>query len=122
MELLIALIPALPLAGFLFAVLVGPRFDRAPLHGHHGGHEGPGDHREQHGEAAAVDAHAKAPEDEAARSAGEAGHDYPETHGLADADHSDDPHGPLDDTDFRSVPTEEEQRITIPHAGHSDEL
>jgi NADH-quinone oxidoreductase subunit L len=33
-ELLIALIPALPLAGFLFAVLVGPRLDRVPLHGH----------------------------------------------------------------------------------------
>ncbi len=33
MELLIALIPALPLAGFLFAVLVGPRLDRVPLHG-----------------------------------------------------------------------------------------
>ena len=37
-ELLIALIPALPLAGFLFAVLVGPRLDRVPLHGH-GGHD-----------------------------------------------------------------------------------
>jgi len=36
MELLIALIPALPLAGFLFAVLVGPRLDRVPVHGHHG--------------------------------------------------------------------------------------
>jgi NADH-quinone oxidoreductase subunit L len=34
MELLIALIPALPLAGFLFAVLVGPRIDRMPAHGH----------------------------------------------------------------------------------------
>lgn len=34
MELLIALIPALPLAGFLFAVLVGPRLDHVPLHGH----------------------------------------------------------------------------------------
>jgi hypothetical protein len=29
---LVALIPALPLAGFLFAVLVGARFDRVPLH------------------------------------------------------------------------------------------
>ncbi len=37
MELLIALIPILPLIGFLFAVLVGPRLDRVPLHGH--GHE-----------------------------------------------------------------------------------
>src|SRR5688572_29577523 len=34
-ELLIALIPALPLVGFLFAVLVGPRLDHVPLHGHH---------------------------------------------------------------------------------------
>src|SRR6185436_4770145 len=34
MELLIVLIPALPLAGFLFAVLLGPRLDRVPLHGH----------------------------------------------------------------------------------------
>ena len=33
-ELLIALIPARPLAGFLFAVLVGPRLDHVPLHGH----------------------------------------------------------------------------------------
>ncbi len=37
MELLIALIPALPLAGFLFAVIVGPRLDHVPVHGH--GHE-----------------------------------------------------------------------------------
>jgi NADH-quinone oxidoreductase subunit L len=37
-ELLIALIPALPLAGFLFAVLVGPRLDHVPLHGH-GAHD-----------------------------------------------------------------------------------
>ena len=34
MELLIVLIPALPLAGFLFAVLLGPRLDRVPVHGH----------------------------------------------------------------------------------------
>ena len=33
-ESLIALIPALPLVGFLFAVLVGPRIDRIPTHGH----------------------------------------------------------------------------------------
>src|SRR6187455_2152317 len=39
MELLIALIPALPLAGFLFAVLVGPRLDRVPVHGHHDVHD-----------------------------------------------------------------------------------
>ena len=34
MELLIALIPALPLAGFLFTVLVGPFLDHVPAHGH----------------------------------------------------------------------------------------
>ena len=33
-ELFIVLIPALPLAGFLFAVLLGPRLDRVPVHGH----------------------------------------------------------------------------------------
>ena len=43
-ELLIALIPALPLAGFLFAVLVGPRLDHVPLHGH-GEHD---DHDDAH--------------------------------------------------------------------------
>jgi NADH-quinone oxidoreductase subunit L len=51
-ESLIALIPALPLAGFLFAVLVGSRIDRLPAHGHdahgdghaddHGSHSGHG--------------------------------------------------------------------------------
>jgi NADH-quinone oxidoreductase subunit L len=80
MELLIALIPALPLAGFLFAVLVGPRLDHVPTHGHHG--------------------------DE----------DHPET------DHGDDSHGPIDDAGFRSIPTEEQQRETSPHAGHADDL
>jgi NADH-quinone oxidoreductase subunit L len=48
MELLIALIPALPLAGFLFAVLVGPRLDRVPVHGH--GHDDHDDHGDAHGE------------------------------------------------------------------------
>ncbi|HEX7196806.1 MAG TPA: proton-conducting transporter membrane subunit, partial [Candidatus Limnocylindria bacterium] len=43
-ELLIALIPALPLAGFLFAVVVGPRLDHVPLHGH-GEHD---DHDDAH--------------------------------------------------------------------------
>ncbi|HEX9634926.1 MAG TPA: NADH-quinone oxidoreductase subunit L, partial [Candidatus Limnocylindria bacterium] len=38
-ELLIALIPVLPLAGFLFAVVVGPRLDHVPAHGTHGGAE-----------------------------------------------------------------------------------
>ncbi|HEX5039598.1 MAG TPA: NADH-quinone oxidoreductase subunit L [Candidatus Limnocylindria bacterium] len=80
MELLIALIPALPLAGFLFAVLVGPRLDRVPVHGHHGEHGGEG-----HGE------------------------------------HGDD-HGPVDDSAFRGIPTEEEQAVTSPHAGHADDL
>ena len=50
MQLLIALIPALPLAGFLFAVLAGPRLDRVPVH--HG--EGHGD---AHGTDDAHDAH-----------------------------------------------------------------
>ncbi len=40
MDLLIALIPALPLAGFLFAVLAGSRLDHVPVHGHgHGADE-----------------------------------------------------------------------------------
>ncbi|HET8776920.1 MAG TPA: NADH-quinone oxidoreductase subunit L, partial [Candidatus Limnocylindria bacterium] len=81
MELLIALIPALPLAGFLFAVLVGPRLDHVPAHGHgeHGDHD---------------DAHAD-------------GHDA---------------HGEVDDSAFRTVPSEEEQAATSPHAGHADDL
>ena len=88
MDLLIALIPALPLAGFLFAVLAGPRLDRVPTHGHsdhgehgddHGGHAG---HRAGHGEG----------------------------------------HAPVDDSAFRTVPSEEEQRETSPHAGHADDL
>jgi NADH-quinone oxidoreductase subunit L len=80
MELLIALVPALPLAGFLFAVLVGPRLDSVPLHGHDTGHDG-------------TDAHDGAHDD----------HD-------------------VDDSDFRSVPSEEEQRASSPHAGHADDL
>jgi len=75
MDLLIALIPALPLAGFLFAVLAGSRLDRLPLHGH--------------------------------------GHD--------DSAHHDDSHD-VDDSAFRTVPSEEEQRATSPHAGHDDDL
>ncbi len=83
MELLIALIPALPLAGFLFAVIVGPRLDHVPVHGH--GHD---DH-----------------------------HDTDDAHG-------DDAHGDhaVDDSGFRSIPTEEEQQATSPHAGHADDL
>jgi NADH-quinone oxidoreductase subunit L len=76
-ELLIALIPILPLAGFLFAVLVGPRLDVIPTH--------------RHGD----DAH------------GASGHDA---------------HGPVDDSHFRPIPTEEEQLATSPHAGHDDAL
>jgi hypothetical protein len=53
MELLIALIPALPLAGFLFAVIVGPRLDHVPLHGH--GHDDA--HGEPHDDDAHVDGH-----------------------------------------------------------------
>src|SRR5688572_10555669 len=83
MELLIALIPALPLAGFLFAVIVGPRLDHVPVHGH--GHD---DHHD------ADDAH------------GDDAHD----------DHA------ADDSSFRSIPTEEEQQATSPHAGHADDL
>jgi NADH-quinone oxidoreductase subunit L len=85
MELLIALIPALPLAGFLFAVLVGPRLDHVPLHGH-----GHGD-----------------------------GHD--EHHDAHGGGHEDD-HAEVDDSAFRSIPSEEEQRATSPHAGHADDL
>src|SRR5918995_2589843 len=87
MELLIALIPALPLAGFLFAVLVGPRLDHVPLHGHGHG-DGPDEHHDD-------DAHGGGHEDD---------------------------HGEVDDSAFRSIPSEEEQRATSPHAGHSDDL
>jgi NADH-quinone oxidoreductase subunit L len=85
MEPLIALIPALPLAGFLFAVLVGPRLDRVPGHGH-------ADHGDEHGTDASHAAHAS----------GDA-HD-------------------VDDSAFSSVPSEEEQAATSPHAGHADDL
>src|SRR5918997_2381870 len=92
-ELLIALIPVLPLAGFLFAVLVGPRLDHVPLHGHHAGHE-------------TDDAHAG-----------------PDLHGAPDAHQA---HGADHDTsaeaDLAGIPTEEEQALTSPHAGHADDL
>ena len=84
-ELLIALIPALPLLGFLFAVIVGPRLDHVPEHATHGGAEGPGTEHDEHA------VHAGS-------------------------------HVPIDDGDFRSVPTEAEQRATSPHAGHADDL
>src|SRR6188508_1360144 len=82
MDLLIALIPALPLAGFLFAVLAGSRLDHVPAHGH--------------------------------------GHDADE-HDDHDAHDAHDAHD-VDDSAFRPVPTEEEQRATSPHAGHADDL
>ena len=77
-ETLIALIPALPLAGFLFAVLAGARLDRLPSHGH------------------------------AAHGAGHAG-----DHGA---------HAEVDESGFRTIPSEEEQAATSPHAGHADDL
>ena len=58
MELLIALIPALPLAGFLFAVLVGPRLDHVPVHAHADHHDGDDGH-------ATDDAHGREPVDDA---------------------------------------------------------
>ncbi len=82
-DLLIVLIPALPLVGFLFAVLVGPRFDHVPLHGH-----------DEHG-------------------------DDHDGHDVAHGDHDD---HDVDDSEFRTVPTEEEQAATSPHAGHADDL
>ena len=87
-ESLIALIPALPLAGFLFAVLVGPRIDRLPGHGHdaHGG-----GHADDHGSHSG--------------------------HGGEDAAHA-----AVDESSFRPIPSEEEQRATSPHAGHADDL
>ena len=83
MELLVALIPLLPLAGFLFAVLVGPRLDRVPVHGHGHGHD----------EDATTD---HATEDHATEAA----------HG----DHDD--HASVDDSQFRTVPSEAEQAET----------
>jgi NADH-quinone oxidoreductase subunit L len=87
-ESLIALIPALPLAGFLFAVLVGPRIDRLPAHGHDA-HDG--GHADDHGT--------------------HSGHG-----GEGGA------HAEVDESGFRPIPTEEEQRVTSPHAGHADDL
>jgi NADH-quinone oxidoreductase subunit L len=81
MELLIALIPALPLAGFLFAVLVGPRLDHVPVHGHGDDHDT------------------------------NRGHE-PDVHAHDDAD----------DAAFRTIPSEEEQAASSPHAGHADDL
>ena len=82
--LLIVLIPALPLAGFLFAVFVGPRFDHVPSHGH-----------DDHGD---------------------------ESHGESHDDHDDHDDHDVDDSAFRTIPSEEEQAATSPHAGHADDL
>jgi NADH-quinone oxidoreductase subunit L len=88
-DLLIILIPALPITGFLFTVLVGSRLDRVPVHGHTGsGHE-----------------HAEHEPSHAAE--GHAAHDG---------------HAAVDESGFRTVPTEEEQARTSPHAGHDDVL
>jgi NADH-quinone oxidoreductase subunit L len=85
-ELLIVLIPALPLAGFLFAVLAGSRLDRVPVHGHaehgdaeHGDAEqGGSDHGgAQHGDHEAVDESTFRPvptEEEQAATSPHAGH------------------------------------------------
>jgi NADH-quinone oxidoreductase subunit L len=85
-ESLIALIPALPLAGFLFAVLVGARIDRLPTHGH-----------DDHGKGHADD------------------------HG-SHSGHGGESHKVVDESGFRPIPSEEEQRATSPHAGHADDL
>jgi NADH-quinone oxidoreductase subunit L len=75
-ELLIVLIPALPLAGFLFAVLVGPRLDRVPGHGH-AEHEAGSHGDAHHPEHEAVDESAFRPvptEEEQAATSPHAGH------------------------------------------------
>jgi len=87
MDLLIALIPALPIAGFLFAVLAGSRLDRVPSHGHdahptgadeHGGHGGHGDEdhdtHDPHGKADETTFRPIPSEEEQAASSPHAGH------------------------------------------------
>ena len=133
MEALIALIPALPLAGFLFTVLVGPRLDHVPVH--HAGEHGDGhgtDAHEPGGEGHATprdSAGDAAPTGEGAEAARAAHGDRhgglaDESMGPAqtDAGGAHDDHGPVDDSSFASIPTEEEQRATSPHAGHDDVL
>ncbi len=94
MELLIALIPALPLIGFLFSVLVGSRLDHVPSHGHDD-----------------YDAQAHPTDTDAA-----------DVHESADvAAHAPDAHDEVEEA-LESVPTEEEQAETSPHAGHADDL
>jgi NADH-quinone oxidoreductase subunit L len=87
-ETLIAVIPVLPLAGFLFAVLLGPRLDRMPGHGHAEHEAG---HADDHGS--------------------HSGHGGDGAHGEAGAEGA-----------LRTIPSEEEQRATSPHAGHADDL
>jgi NADH-quinone oxidoreductase subunit L len=90
-ELLIALIPALPLAGFTYTIFAGPFLDRFPAGSHgHGGHDHDV-HESGHG------------------AAGEAN----DAHGAHDA---------IDESGFHTVPSEEEQAATSPHAGHADDL
>src|SRR5215211_2367477 len=100
MDLLIAIIPALPLAGFLFAVLLGPRLDRVPAGGTHGGPEGPG----------VESGHGHTGHDEHAPAA-----DSPTADAHAAA-------GGTDEADLGAVPSEDEQARTSPHAGHADDL
>jgi NADH-quinone oxidoreductase subunit L len=98
MNLLIVLIPALPLAGFLFAVLLGPRLDHVPSGGTHGGPEGPG------GEGGH----------------GHTGHD--EHAPAAEGSASEANHGAPDEADLEPIPSEQAQAHTSPHAGHADDL
>ena len=126
MELLIALIPALPLAGFIFAVAAGARLDRVPLHHAEGHGDGHGD-----GHAAAEpggEGHA-APRESVPQAADHMG--APEearaAHGDRHAGLRDESTGPaahhdVDDTGFSTIPTAEEQRATSPHRGHDDDL
>ncbi len=90
MNLLIILIPGLPIVGFLFTVVFGSRLDRVPAHGGHG--HGGHDHDEHE------TAHA------------------PTTGGAPDG------HAVVDESRFRTIPSEEEQARTSPHAGHADDL
>jgi len=76
-ELLIALIPALPLVGFLFTVAVGRFLDHVPKHGHGSADHGVGDHDS-------------------------AGH-QPDSHEIV-AVETHDTHAPVDESHFRTVP------------------
>ncbi len=89
MNVLIVLIPALPIVGFLFTVLFGSRLDRVPVHGH-----GQADHGDGH----------------------ETAHSADDAHDAHDA------HAAVDESGFHAVPSEEEQALTSPHAGHADDL